>query len=60
MNPLQGGTGETSKVTVVRNGRIEVLCEAGGGTGGYYEQYEYTPPSSGEGSGGEGSGGEGG
>lgn len=54
MKPIQGGTGETSQVTVIRNGRTEVLCEASGGTGGYYEQYEYTPPSSGEGSGGEG------
>lgn len=55
MKPIQGGTGETSQVTVVRNGGTEVLCEASGGTGGYYAQYEYTPPSSGEGSGGEGS-----
>lgn len=38
MKLIQGGTGETSQVTVIRNGRTEVLCEAGGGTGGYYEQ----------------------
>ena len=54
MRPIQGGTGETSQVTVIRNRRMEVLCEASGGTGGYYEEYKYTPPSSGEGSGGEG------
>lgn len=55
MKPIEGGTGETSQVTVIRNGRAEVLCEASGGTGGYYYSYKYTPPSSGEGSGGEGS-----
>lgn len=55
MKLIEGGTGETSQVTVIRNGRTVVLCEAFGGTGGYYRQYEYTPPSSGEGSGGEGS-----
>lgn len=43
MKPIQGGTGETSQVTVIRNGRTEVLCEASGGTGGYYEQYEHKP-----------------
>ena len=55
MKPIEGGTGATSQVKDVRNGRTEVLCEASGGTGGYYEQYEYTPSSNGEGSGGEGS-----
>lgn len=55
MKPIQGGTGETSQVTVIRNGRTEVLCEASGGTGGYYYSHEYKPSSSGEGSGGEGS-----
>lgn len=39
MKFIEGGTGETSQVTVIRNGGTEVLCEASGGTGGYCESY---------------------